>query len=214
MLLLVILVIIVGFFTYFLKSNGTFLTANESFQLLQRDTDGYFKSLSNTHLKIRDADTAQDYLNKIVVQNFTKDQKDRLGKCIVFANEFYQNQFSANKYGLKIGKIPWKFALTKGNTYEFGYPHTRTDTIFISDEIFTENDNYITRMMIHEKIHLDQKLNPEKYDKIISDIGLIKKDYRNPERTSNPDINNYDYTGNIKQHPYEEIAYAIENMIK
>jgi hypothetical protein len=215
--MLLILLVFLSILVVFLKPKNNdkiFLTADQSYRLLIRDADGYFKSLLQRHLVARKSKNTDEYFARIKTLNFTDVQKTRFGKCMVEADAFFQKDFYTNQYGLKIEKIPWKFALTSGNTYEFGYPHTRTDTIFISDEIFRKNDIDITRTIIHEKIHLDQKLNPEKYDRIIVDMGLNRKGDLDPKRTANPDIDKYDYAGsiNVYRHPYEEIAYTIDTI--
>lgn len=216
--MLLIVLIIIGLLIYFLtlyylpRNDNIFLTADQVYKILKDDQDGYFKSLLTHHLASRKSKNIDEYLSQIRTLNFTQDQKTRFKKCMVEADDFLQ-QYYPNEYGLKIGEIPWKFALTSGNTYEFGYPHTRTDTIFVSSDIFNENDIHITRMMIHEKIHLDQKLNPKKYDKIISDMGLTRKPYLDPQRTANPDIDKYDYAGTVNSyHPYEDIAHKIDTI--
>ena len=204
--------------TYSLQTDQKFLSANDSCDLLRRDLDGYFKSLSIAELKIRNTDTINGYINSINTLDFSEEQKYTLNRCMKKADRFFITEFLANKYRLEIENIPWRFALTEGNTYEFGYPHTRVDTIFISNNIFDRNKDDIVRAIIHEKIHLDQKRNPEKYLKIISRMGLTREPYNeNITRRANPDIDNYVYykDGLIyakSEHPLEEIAYTIDNM--
>jgi hypothetical protein len=210
LLILLLTLIILCILVRVLHSDIIFLTAEEVRILLYNDDDGYFRSLSPVDLKSRQVKSPSEYLNKIVVRDFTKEQKEKLQKCMKLADYFFQTDFNKNIYGLRIGNIPWRFGLTYGDVYEFGYPHTRVDTIFISDEIFSKDQTYIVKMMIHEKIHLDQKKDQEKYTKLISDMG-IQKIQRNPQRTANPDINEYDYYKDGK-HPFEEIAYTIDGM--
>lgn len=218
LIVIILLIFVILVLPYNLQTDEKFLSADDSYDLLRRDLDGYFKSLSITELKKRNTDTINGYINSINTLDFSEEQKYTLSRCINKADKFFLTKFLTNKYGLEIENIPWKLALTQGNAYEFGYPHTRVDTIFISDNIFSKNKEDIVKILIHEKIHLDQKRNPEKYLKIISIMGLTREQHaENITRRANPDIDKYVYykDGSIysnSEHPLEEIAYTIDNM--
>ena len=147
-----IAIIVIIFLMYLLiPKQQIFLTSNQSYKILKKDEDDYFKSLLSRHLASRKSKNVDEYFSKIQTLNFTNLQEERIKKCMAEADIFLKDYHLTSK-------IPWKIALSRGKTYEFGYPHTRIDTIFISDDIFNENDIYITRALIHEKYILTKNV--------------------------------------------------------
>ncbi len=219
-----------------------FMSDIETANFLKADKDGYIKGFSKADLHARHVKTANEYLN-IIVQSplsFTYDEKVKLSRCIIKADEFLKDYVYMNILACKdIMVIPWKLALTEDDVYEEGFPHTREDVIFVSTRTLHEVDHDLTATLIHEKVHIYQRKNPKIMKDILNVLGYRELNVpRNKLQRSNPDLNNntyYDTKNNrimiftyisdrpngindIKnsehashEHPYETIAYDIAN---
>jgi len=206
------------------------LNKDESFNIIKNNGDNYFYSFSECDKNVRSIETLEDYLSKIETVSFSSNEIEKMKKCIEKADKFFNTDFKYNKYRLFLDKTQWKLSMTFGDTYEFGYPHTRLDTIFVSNNIFKKPQEEIVRILIHEKIHIDQKKNPEKYYKIMENNGISRINSSSYNRRANPDTDNHIYSKNgqiynmpcVKskihnhklEHPFEEIAYDICDMYK
>jgi hypothetical protein len=239
-LLLAIFIIIIFYKLY----NIQFLTKIETITCLKNDSDNYFKNFSKCDKQARSINNIDEYINKIIVNDFTLKQKLKIYICILKANNFFKTFFKINNYNLDNKTLlndKWNIALTSHRTYENGFPHTRNNIIFLSDECINKNYDKLTSILIHEKIHVDQKLHKYKYnDIIINNMKLQKSTLKrkNLNCRSNPDVddiiyvdekknitylaqyNNCDEINNVSvynndvkfEHPYEEIAYNIEKL--
>ncbi len=127
-----------------------------------------------------------------------------------------------------------------GNEYEYGLPHTRNNIIILPINILS-SFNRLTKTLIHEKIHVYQKMYPDDINKYLDKNGYIKYKNRNEFNNlrANPDLDNYIYMNSNKQimkaeyidnpytindviiepindykyeHPLEYMAYNIENL--
>lgn len=126
-----------------------------------------------------------------------------------------------------LANIPWRFArirdVERGRWFTFG------DTIFVNDV----NDVDLTKILIHEKVHIYQRQNPDRVKKIITSLGFRVMDRVDPFVRNNPDTDQLIYSYKNKQigkvyylrrgfvdlqtleqeigdHPYEYMAYEIE----
>jgi hypothetical protein len=140
--------------------------------------------------------------------------------------------------------IPWIFASTEGSTYEDGLPHTRLNVIFLSSNALsrlTMNERELIRTLIHEKIHIQQRLHPIETLALLKERGYIQWKERAgvPRIRANPDLDNWIYIDPTTkkrmvayytsdtpssisditlssvnyEHPYEAIAYEISENI-
>lgn len=97
---------------------------------------------------------------------------------------------------INLSDIKWKFIKVNSDIEE-GFPHTLGDVIILSDSFFNYNDELKKEVLIHEKIHVFQRLYPiETYNFIktklkVNAVQTIKnfKLARN-----NPDIDGFVYT--------------------
>jgi len=71
-----------------------------------------------------------------------------------------------------VAGIKWVFANTYANyskdvikEYEQGLPHTRENIILLSKNVLKYDELDLTSTLIHEKIHIYQRYNPELFDK-------------------------------------------------
>jgi len=186
-----------------------FMTYKDTANFLAKDNDGYVRNLTELDLLARNVKTHIDYLNNIddTTISFTEDEKKLLVKCANNADKYLMDEkFAELKYGKhldgkEIAGIKWVFANTYANyskdvikEYEQGLPHTRENIILLSKNVLKYNELDLTSTLIHEKIHIYQRYNPELFDKIIKEMGLKeldKKSFRHAKYIrSNPDTNN------------------------
>lgn len=158
-----------------------------------------------------------------------------------FANYKYMNKLNCKTLLKIRWKFALTSKNKYGEDYEEGLPHTRKDIIFLSKSEISHNENDIilTSTLIHEKIHIYQRYNTRTMDILIKDMGYIEYNRGNTSKLkrTNPDINDktyYDASNNkimlieynseepnsindIKtsdykyEHPYEKMAYEIQN---
>ena len=186
-----------------------FMTYKDTSNFLAKDNDGYVRNLTELDLLARNVKTHIDYLNNIddTTVSFTEDEKRLLVKCANNADKYLRaEKFAEIKYGKhldgkEIAGIKWVFANTYANyskdvikEYEQGLPHTRENIILLSKNVLKYDELNLTSTLIHEKIHIYQRYNPELFDKIITEMGLKeldKKSFRHAKYIrSNPDTNN------------------------
>jgi len=185
------------------------MTYKDTANFFAKDNDRYVRNMSELDLHARNVKTHVDYLNNIddTTISFTDDEKELLIKCANNADKYLRNEtFSELKYGKylngnDIAGIKWIFANTYANyfndvikEYEQGLPHTRENIILLSKNVLKYDELNLTNTLIHEKIHIYQRYNPEIFDKIIKDMGLKELDRKSFKYAkyirSNPDTNN------------------------
>lgn len=185
-------------YDYFENNNILFLKKKELYDLLIYD-DGYFKSFSKYDLIARNIKNINEY-HKIIhisVINIKKKYESILInaieqadiKCLQINNEWCN--------GLKLKQIPWKIGCIINNKYEFGLPHTRQDVIIIN--ITNLKDiSYLINTLIHEKMHIYQKLYPQDIEKYLQFNNFVKICKRNKHNLirANPDLDNWIYKNN------------------
>jgi len=206
-------------------------------RFLQFDLDGYAQQLSTEDLIARKASTVQEYLKKSAadVLLITEGQKLVLINAVDAASKFFETYRNYYIDPVLFKNLPWKFIMTAGY-YENGLPHTRADYIFITPDVFRQSVDDIVRLLIHEKVHIYQRV----YKELILEklkarnyqVYRLRKGY--PLIRANPDLdeniyldptnnvmvqtyasmtpkNISDVKGSYMEHPYEEMAYAIAN---
>jgi hypothetical protein len=228
--IVLLIICIISYFVYsssvietFKVDNNIYLTQEETINFIRNDTDKYISSLSPFDLEARDVRSPQEYMNKIIndCYNFTDSQKTKLNNCSKIARNFFDNNYV------------WKFAVI-GDVYEEGFPHTRTDIIFISPKILNYNETDLITILIHESIHIYQRYNKTEMNKYLKDKGYSVSRRRDSEPfiRANPDLDEYIYKDkngdellylykssmpngindiipNKNEHPFETMAYEI-----
>ena len=103
--------------------------------------------------------------------------------------------------------IPWK--IVKFHGIENNYPHTHGDIIFLPTDFF-QSDIDIDNTLIHEKIHVLQRLFPQKFKKLYNQWGFNQQEKQNYHylTRSNPDDNNTYWLWKDKS---DLVAYYNEN---
>jgi len=202
-------------------NKNIYMTAEETIIFIRNDPDNYVKNLSKYDLVARNMKNSQDYINNIVNQcyNFSERDMIKIDKCSTIAKNYFNNGYK------------WKFALI-GDIYEEGMPHTRNDIIFLSPKIVNNGEDELTKILIHESVHIYQRYN--NMNKYLEENRYTISRRRDSELLirANPDLDEYIYkdrNGNelfykytssmpvgindiiptINEHPYEIMAYKI-----
>lgn len=189
----------------------TYESSKKVIDIFTKDKDDYVKKFSKYDLIARKVDTPTEYIKKIsnCAKDFTETQKNIINNCCKKADEFLK-QYNDILDGKEIAKIDWKFALTdKQNEFEYedGLPHTRNDTIFLSDKMIPETETPdLVNTLIHEKIHVYQKVRKKEFDEIIGlndsnnsnnpKLTFKKIVYFNTKKRANPDLDEFVYQNN------------------
>lgn len=218
-------------------ANSIYLSKDETATFLIRDEDEYISSMSMPDLHARKVKTHAEYREKLGPTSieFLETEKVLIDGCIDSANIFFKNLKSPYIDNNMMNKLYWKFALTNYRDYEEGFPHTRQDIIFITPSLLEMSKDTIITTIIHEKIHVYQRMYPELFRASLKNAGYVQLRERKTEplARSNPDIDEFIYLSpkseemialynsdkptsimdiklsKISEHPYEEIAYAI-----
>lgn len=236
-IIFIILVIITISFIYLITSreqflnNITFLSKEETQDFIIRDEDNYIKNLSIYDLRARKVKTNDEYLYLVSksCMDFTQEQKEKLTICSNEAIKYFNNKFN------------WVFALVS-DKYEEGFPHTRSNIIFLSPLILNYSNNELIKTLIHESVHIYQRYNREKLELFLKDnnFTIIRPRDNKSLLRANPDLDSYIYRNRdgiemaayytsenpkgisdtnlkslIDEHPFEFMAYNIaENYSK
>ena len=217
MILLILLLIIILCIIYLYSKNKNnnniiFLESTELKKILINDTDNYYDRFYDYDWKARHVKNKEEYINNIKNKNiclsWTEEQKKIVNNAIDNINKKL-NKIKLDKirsndiYNINLLEIPWIIGIVN-NEYENGCPHTRHNIIIINDATI-KNKNLI-ETLLHEKIHIFQKIYPHIINDIIKKINFKlknKRKYNNLIRV-NPDTddNIYSYNNNIMMAQY------------
>jgi len=242
-----VLVVCIAYSVFYKNTqNIIFLNKNELASFLISDKDNYHKSFHEKDLIVRKVSNIDEYNEKIrkSTSDFSLYQKEKIIVCV----EKLNNTLVKVKYpwfdGKKAIQTPWKFGSINGTGYENGLPHTRSDIIILPQVAL---DNYssqeLTKLILHEKIHVYQKMYPNDVENYIQ----YNKYYKFKKRAeivgsrANPDLNEWTYNdssnktfvaiynsnptnisdvkfypnnNNSEEHPFEKMAYEMSETIK
>ena len=254
LLVVIIIVIIVIFFMRkkkkpvesFSEGNVTFFSKEDGETMLKTDPDSYFENLTKLDLEAMKFVDFDEAINKISESciNFTMDQKILLLKSTNIGDNFLRKLKISNNKTVdfkKLAELEWRFILTEGDINEAGMPHTKGDVIYLSTSIFNLNNKDLIKTLIHEKIHVYERLYPRDIQKWILDNGfnIHRRQSGIINARSNPDVDGWTYINpngkesvvlyNIKpsdimdaiypvdndpssEHPYEMFAYYIDSL--
>jgi hypothetical protein len=131
------------------KNNIYFNNSKETKIFLLNDEDHYVNNFNIQDLYARKVKNKEEYF-EIIKKNcldFNENQKNKLIKCCKIADNFLYKYNNYYINGYDIAKIKWIFSLI-GNNYEEGFPHTRQNIIFLSNNVI----NFDDKNLIHTKI--------------------------------------------------------------
>lgn len=217
----------------FFDTDIQYLTKDELYAHLIENKDGYYDRFHKNDLKVRNVTSVSQYLEKIKdsVCNIPPDLQEKLTMAI---KQLKKKEVKGIDMDLFL-QIPWKIGCVRNTKYENGLPHTRGQVIILPLTVDERSMTSLCRLLMHEKVHVYQKLYPERVQKYFETKGIrpIKKtNFQNVAIPANPDIDdslfkNYgawyestpihfedvQYTGGShkREHPLEEMAYEAEN---
>ena len=185
-----------------------FLSADETRNLISSNADGYFERFTQNDLRARTKQSAssleryvvtlEQYIQGFNCCEFTDSDKALITDCVaeietIVVKDPYVDWVDSEKFH----SIPWKIGLILDDSYEYGLPHTRVDTILIPQKsvlnIKMHRKDFMNTL-IHEKLHVYQKLYPDDFKKYLDHHGFVKyARYGNVDFASNPDTDEYVY---------------------
>jgi hypothetical protein len=210
-----------------------------------KDPDHYYKSFSKKDLSMRKISSTEDY--HFIIEKSCRDfnvyEKNKIINCVSKVESILKSINDPWFDGIKSCKTQWKFGCVSGKLYEGGLPHTRYDLIILPEYVVTNyNDTELSKLILHEKIHVYQKMYPKDIHKYTQYHHFYKKIRRNEvhDARANPDLdewiyndsNNHSYMALYKadsthitdvtfypnnshfyEHPYEKMAYDMEKRL-
>lgn len=230
---------------YFNINNILFLEKKELQLFLMKDPDDYYKSFSKKDLDMRKVSCIEDYhfLIEKSCRDFSVYEKNKIINCVSRVESSLKKINEPWFDGVKACKVQWKFGCINGKLYEGGLPHTRNDVIILPEyAILRYTEAELCQLILHEKIHVYQKMYPSDANKYIQYHHFYKKMRRADvhDARANPDLdqwiyndsNNHSYMALYKgdstnitdvtfypnnmslyEHPYEKMAYDTEKML-
>ena len=198
-----------------------FINSNDLYNILKSDEDNYYKTFYPVDFKTRNINNIEEYINYIKksVYDPNEEEKDKIKKCINNANskleKLHFNWFNGNK----AKELPWKIGSIKGKLYENGLPHTRGNIIILSKKDINEyTESKLTNTLIHEKVHIYQKVYKSDVEKYLNEynFSIVKERDEFDNIRSNPDLNNIIYkdnNNNIYKATYENNPKSIEDIV-
>ena len=222
----------------------TFMKKEDTAKFILEDPDTYTFNLSPLDLHARQAASYQEYEEASArsASSFTSGEVFMLTKAAKKADSIIEGikLEGCPSFAENLKKIPWIFAKTEGDTYEDGLPHTRLNVIFLSTVTLSRmsaDEQDMVKTLIHEKIHIQQRLHPMETLALLKHRGYIqwKERYGVPRIRANPDLDPWIYVdpktkkamaayytsdtpSSISditlssvnyEHPYEAIAYEV-----
>lgn len=216
------------------KISIVFLDNFKLSKILISDDDKFYSSLSLENLKLRNINNKDYFLLNIQKYLYTPNsiEKKIIINAIYKAHNLLKNiKFYGFNYN-KLKNYKWIIGCSYGQNYEFGYPHTRNNIIILNYNNIYDCNLYKT--LIHERIHIYQKLFPKDIKKYLDFNNYKFYSICNNTHLANPDTDNYIYIQNNiilecniisantiqytnydskYEHPYEYMAYEIVDLI-
>lgn len=192
--IIIFIFIFLYLYLYYLLSKKTlyikYLSINE-FKNITNLSD-FFNNMNSYDLQVRKSNNNNEYLKKYQLgyRTFTKQQKKILDNIV----NIIENKI--NKYD-NFKNIKWIFVKIDTNL-ENSYPHTIENVIVLSDNFFNYSFKSQINTIIHEKIHIYQRIYPEYIHILYNKWGFKKINFTINNNRNNPDIKNYySYNNNI-----------------
>ena len=241
LILLVIVIILFGSLEYFKNNNFKLLTKNELQTILNDNKDNYYDRFTELDLKVRNVHSCEEYKTKItnIYHECNSIDYTKILLCTKNVDNVLK-KYNINGFdGEKASRITWKIGVISGNIYENGLPHTRGDIIIIPKNIL--NSYRLKNILLHEKIHIYQKLFPNDIQQYLTNNNFSISRKKTDNIRANPDIDEYIYKNSngqemmciyndnpktildvsyvpnndpIDEHPLEYMAYNIEFELK
>jgi hypothetical protein len=205
LIILIIIIFIVSFLLILynkpeISTMANFMNSTKLKDYLLEDKDNYYKNFSELDLKARKVNNIKEYYENIKKSCIDIDNNNMniLNYCIYIANNKLKKYKCIGFDGVKCADLEWNIGLVKDKLYEEGYPHTRHNVIIIPLNLL-KNKSQLINTLIHEKIHVYQKIYPEDINKYLKDNGFSKYKLRSELNNaqsnlrSNPDMDQWIY---------------------
>jgi hypothetical protein len=194
-----------------------FLSKNELEDILVSDKDNFYNRFYKTDFELRKINNISEYTSKIKnsVTDFTENEKKYISEIITSINLKFENIVFPWLNGKKFNKLKWKIGLVNGYEYENGLPHTRGEYIIIHrDQI---NHYNFSKTMIHEKVHVYQKMYPEDVEIFLklNNFKKIRKVNEYDRIRANMDIDEWiyaDHNGNEYKAVFNKNPFDIQDV--
>jgi hypothetical protein len=238
------LFIYIDYFTNYDNIDILFLSKENLYNILKNNKDSYYNKFYKNDFKARNINNINEYIYNIkyYIEDMNNEHKKKLKNCIIKVNNFFNNINKDWFNGIKANNINWIIGMNIGNYYENGLPHTRDNVIILSKHHIENYDEHkLIKTLIHEKVHLYQKIYKDDVNIYIKKNNFTKIKLRNEfdNIRANPDLDNWIYKDNknnilkatynnnpssiedIKyspinvqsyEHPFEKMAIEIENL--
>jgi hypothetical protein len=189
-----ITIIFLFIFFYYLLFRKTihikYLSINE-FKNITNSSD-FFNNMNSYDLTVRKSNNLNEYLKKYQLgyQAFTMEQKKILANIVNIIDN------KIKKYN-NFKNIKWIFVKIDTNL-ENSYPHTIKNVIVLSNNFFNNSINRQINTIIHEKVHIYQRMYPQYINILYNKWGFKKTDIIVNNNRNNPDIKYYySYNNNL-----------------
>ena len=192
---IIVLVIFLIYLFFFRKTTYTYikyLTFDE-FTSITNSSD-YFNNMNSYDLQVRKSNNKNEYFKKYLsgYQTFTMEQKKILLNIVnIIEKKIYKyNNFK---------NIKWVFVKIDTNL-ENSYPHTIENVIVLSNNFFYNSTSSQINTIIHEKVHIYQRMYPEYINILYKNWGFnkVEDDIDIDYNRNNPDIKYYySYNNNL-----------------
>lgn len=182
-----------------MQTSIRFLSADETASMLAKDEDGFFGAMTAPDLAARSASSVEEYKARCVAvaREIPAASRRLLEFAVKHANTFFSTHALGPLAYLRDANCqPWVFASTEGTVYECGLPHTRSTVIFIGSDMFDQEYVPFYELIVHERVHVLQRSNPDASLKSIEALGYSRAGLRRDHHLarSNPDLDEYAYT--------------------
>jgi hypothetical protein len=164
----------------------------------------YFNNMNTYDLQVRKSNNKNEYLKRYQLgyEPFTMEQKKKLLHIVSIINN------NINKY-TNFKNIKWTFV--KIDTHlENSFPHTIENVIILSNNFFNGSIESQINTIIHEKVHIYQRMYPEYINILYTKWGFRKTDININNNRNNPDLKyNYSYNNNLLIQLYNNDPYEL-----
>ena len=239
-ILLIIIIILFSSLEFFKNDELQVLTKEQLLNILLNNNDNYYERFTNLDLKVRNVNSIEEYKKKIihVCDSCNSMEYKKILLDINKVNKILKEYKIIGFDGNKAANIKWKIGIVNNNLYENGLPHTRGDVIIIPKNLL--NSYRLKNILLHEKIHVYQKMYSYDIQQYFENNGFVKSRYKNVHVRANPDIDEFIYKNKnneemmciyidnpnsildvtylpyndiINEHPLEYMAYTIESKL-
>jgi hypothetical protein len=201
-------------------SNITFISKEKLFQILRSNNDNYYNTFYENDFKVRNITSIDHYINYIKksTSDFNNEEKEKIKKSVDLINNVFENIKLEYFDGRKANNLPWKIGCVSGKLYENGLPHTRGDIIILSKQnINNYSQQKLSKTLLHEKIHIYQKIYHDDIQKYIRNNNFVKHKKRSSYDNirANPDLDTWIYkdkNDNLYKAVYNNKAQTVEDI--